>query len=115
MIVFEEGTLHKSRIRLSQAIGKDWHDMRAVCGWHDGCTANRICRKARPVGMLWAWLAKSSEFLTKEVHKGYSPSFEERVAARLDFSARGGSDCEQWLDAEANANDGSVDEPSLCI
>ena len=113
-IVFEEGPLHKSRIRLSRPIGKDWCDMRAVCGWHDGCTLNRTCRKARPVGMLWAWLANACEYPTKEAHKAYSPSFEERAAARLDFSARGGSDCEQWLDAEANANDGSGDEPSLC-
>ena len=96
-IVYEEVAGRQSLIRLSSPLGKAWYDIRGVCGWHDGCTLSKSCRTARPLGLVWAWLARASEYETKDEHKEYIPSLEECAAASLDASLKDGH--EQFLEA----------------
>ena len=100
-------------LRLSTTIGASWCDMRAVCAVHAGCTLSKSCRTRRPVGHLWAWLQRAADFPSKADHKGCTPTFEERCAARLAFTGLEGA--EEWLQAEASPNAGEGDEPSVAM
>ena len=100
----------ESYLRLSETFGCTWKDMRGVCKRHDTCTLSVSCRKKRPIGKIWAWLNYSLDpsCRTKEDHKGYMPSYEERCAARNEFLHLEGN--EDWLEAEYGGPAGDAEE-----
>ena len=101
-------------LNLTQTYGVYWKDMRAVCLRHSGsCSLSRSCRRGRPLGLLVAWLLHAQEDVceSKQIHRSFNPSYEQRVAARHQFKLMEGS--EQWLSAEASAGDGP-EEPLDC-
>ena len=93
----EEGR-QKTYLRLSVTAGKAWCDMRGVCGLH-GCTFSRSCRSARPVGLIWAWLAEASNCISRDAHVAFRPSLALRRSRRAEFELLDGSS--EWLRAEA--------------
>ena len=90
-----------SYLRLSQAYGVGWKDMRAVCAKHTECTWSISCRRSRPIGALWAWLNFSllDECDSKEAHKMYVPLFATREWARTDVEELG-VETDDWFEAE---------------
>ena len=99
-------------INVTQTYGCDWFDMRGVCHRHECCTLSRSCRRARPLGLIVAWLQRGlqASCLTKAQHRAYSPSHDERVAARAWFKTLPGAD--PWLTAEYPQGSGP-EEPLL--
>ena len=94
-------------IRLSMTYGVWWYDMRAVCLCHAGnCSLSRSCRRGRPIGLLAAWLLHGlrPECESKQMHRAYNPSYDERVAARQHFKSLEGS--AEWFRAEASPGSG---------
>ena len=80
-------TLRWSYLRISQTRGGAHKTLRAVCAWHHNCTLTKSCRRNRPLGSLWSWLnSQSYDFLvSREDHKLFIPTWEERAAARLEL------------------------------
>ena len=91
------GNVVTSYVRLSTTVGKDFCDMRAVCGLHR-CTRTVGCRRKRPIGALWAFLAHGRPDQTKQEHTSYYATLEERELMREEFEAL--PDNQEWLDAE---------------
>ena len=98
-------------LNLTQTYDTSWHDMRAVCLRHAGCMLSKSCRTQRPVGLLTAWLqqALKPECNSKELHRSFVPSREERQAARSQFKTLPLSHL--WLEAEAPQPVGAPEEP----
>ena len=93
-------------LRLSQTDGKSWQDMRGVCRRHgEHCSLSMSCRTRRPIGRIWAWLdyGMRPEVTTKEMHKEYEPSFEDKACARVHFE--GLENVQPWIDAEASGDE----------
>ena len=69
--------------------------------------------QGRPLGYAMAWLA-AAEHLdddTADAHKGYVPSYDERVLARVEFAAVPG--CEDWLAVERPQREEEGEEPEV--
>ena len=88
----------QSYIKISTTVGKNFQDMRAVCRWHETCTLTRNCRDHRPIGHLWAWLNAGPQALTKEEHRSWPISFQDRTLAREEFRDIAGT--EEFFAAE---------------
>ena len=86
---------HEIRLVENDALGV--YDMRAFCGDHDTCTWNQVSKK-KPLAVLWAWLAASSQHATKRSHKEYVPNAVEIAAARVVVD--GLAEARPWLEAE---------------
>ena len=99
-----------SYLRLSQTLGADHHDFRAVCKLHGQCQKSKTGRTARPLGSLWAWLGGASNFGNKEDHQSFVPSYEARRGARVVVAALDGS--EDFLNAERAQRPGEDVEPA---
>ena len=89
-----------SYLRVSQAHGARFMDMRALCSYHQPrCQFSSTCGQGRrPVGRLWAWLNAAEDFSSKLAHRRYVPPYPERVLARDEFEMLPGN--EDWLVSE---------------
>lgn len=103
-----------SYIRMSQTVGFDHHDFRAVCRVHETCTLSKSGRISRPLGFLWAWLdfAQSPECLGRATHRAFQPSYQQRMVARSELLCIEGS--ADFFAAERDMRDGEGDEPDRC-
>ena len=97
-----------SYLRLSDTVGKDWHDMRSVCGLCQK-TYSMSCRTNSPIGLLWAWLVTYPCIGDGDAHKGYWPDFATRQEQREEFYLIEGTD--PWFQAEQNNTGPYLDEP----
>ena len=108
VIVLDKPGLKESYIRLSDTVGKDWKDMRSICG-SCGQTKSKSCRAAKPIGLLWSWLRHDCVG-DRTAHRSFNASLEERRGARQEFFDTDGT--EEWFHAECPDGDkGFLDEP----
>jgi len=87
---------------------------------HFRCTRTRTSKaskfsrrhfQGRPLGELYAWLSASSQFGQIEHQTDYSPSYEERTAARAQFSQLAGAAV--LLARERDRREDEPEEPVL--
>ena len=100
----------RNYIRLSVTFGTSHFTCRAICTAHGGvpCSLTKSCRYSRPIGRLWAWL-QHGPGMTREQHRDFAPSLEERRLARREFEAL--DDISDFLNAECGGP--GLGEPEL--
>jgi hypothetical protein len=108
-------------IRLSQTLGVEHKDMRAVCFAHkdENCTLSRQCKrsgraKGRPFGLMYSFLSVAADYPDKHTHKSAMAMAEwAALPVRQEARDRGrlvpGS--QEYLDAEAPKLHEEPEEP----